>query len=205
MFTRQAPQLHTALWLGGLSPAMAAQVQNLLGQCRQPIEHRGPISVNNTLPEPRKVTPEQAKIQANIINNIGGNKYYPQLTLPETEPPAELPPLPPLPPGVRPIFYYIGVPGPKGDPGEDGTDCDCKEQKPTQNTGRFIKVITDVYFNDSGDLVFKTANIRPTFGALDIRPTKDITISTVDCEKEGYPDSGGGGTGGGGTVPPSPP
>lgn len=180
MFTRQAPQLHTALWLGGLSPAMASQVQNLLGQCRQQIEHRGPISVNNTLPEPRKVTPEQAKIQANVINNFGGNTFA-QATLPEN-PPTELPPLPPLPPGVRPIFYYIGVPGPKGDKGDPGetktVDIGPPYSPPTSTpTTQEVTVLTSVKMG-TGGVEFTTKKIK----VIVVGGGGTETLPTVKCE-----------------------
>lgn len=184
MFTRQAPQLHTALWLGGLSPAMASQVQNLLGQCRQQIEHRGPISVNNTLPEPRKVTPEQAKAGVTVISQSSTTNVGAFL-------PEEQPPIPPeitqyinniYPPGGGGPGPVIVIKGEKGDPGADGKDGldgrDGKDYYTPKLTE--LTVLTSVSM-ESGQIVFKTKQIK----ALVLEDGEDQTLPTTRCEDYG--------------------
>lgn len=73
MFSRQAPLLGESLFLSGMSPAVASTVQNLLGQCRAPLVHRGPITLDYTQPSMRKITPEIARHQ------------FPSLRIPEPE------------------------------------------------------------------------------------------------------------------------
>ena len=82
MFTRQAQQLNNNLWQGGLSPAQADAIANLLGQCRAPIEHRGPIQIDYTIPDMKLITPEV------------GDVVLPEIQL---QPPEILPPRPPSP------------------------------------------------------------------------------------------------------------
>lgn len=108
MFTRQAPAIHTALWLGGVSPAMASQVQNLLGQCRQPLVHRGPISVDYTSPAMRLIDPEAARTQFPEIEDIGPEDERPGEE--EDNPPPPDPPLPPF----RPPEVFPPPPDPPG-------------------------------------------------------------------------------------------
>lgn len=68
MYTLQAPAIHTALTQGGVAPAQASQIQNLFGQCRQPLEHRGPVKIDYTSPDMRLVTPEVAKQRYPTLN-----------------------------------------------------------------------------------------------------------------------------------------
>lgn len=58
MFTEQSPQIATALWQGGLSAQSANAVQNLIGQCRAPLVHRGPLTIDYTRQDMRLITPE---------------------------------------------------------------------------------------------------------------------------------------------------
>jgi len=106
MFTRQAPALHTALWQGGLSPASASQVQNLLGQCRQTLVHRGPIEIDYTSPQMRLITPEIAAFRFPNLKLNPPEVVKKRPRRPEDPPPEEAPPdpqPPPLPPPQRPI------------------------------------------------------------------------------------------------------
>lgn len=73
MFSRQAPLLGESLFLGGLPAPVASAVQNLLGQCRAPIVHRGPVTVDYTRQDMRLIGPFDAKHK------------YPELILPEPE------------------------------------------------------------------------------------------------------------------------
>lgn len=97
MFSRQAPAIHTALWLGGLSPAMASQVQNLLGQCRAQLVHRGPLTLDYTRPSMRLVTPESAKFQYPQLEDVGQPPEEEEEEEEEVgeEPPPGDPPFPP--------------------------------------------------------------------------------------------------------------
>jgi hypothetical protein len=63
MFTRQAPPLLNQLWLGGMSPAAAHAVQNLLGQCRAPLWHNGPVRFDHTRESMRLIEPDSGKFE----------------------------------------------------------------------------------------------------------------------------------------------
>lgn len=82
MFTRQAQQLNNNLWQGGLSPAQADAIANLLGQCRAPIEHRGPVQLDYSVPDMKLISPDVADV------------VLPEIQL---QPPEILPPRPPSP------------------------------------------------------------------------------------------------------------
>lgn len=73
MFSRQAPLIGESLFLSGMAAPLASAVQNLVGQCRAPITHRGPITLDYTRPNMRLITPDMAKFG------------YPDLDLPEPE------------------------------------------------------------------------------------------------------------------------
>mgnify|MGYP006273336125 CR=1 FL=1 len=73
MFSRQAPLIGESLFLSGMAPAQASAVQNLLGQCRAEIVHRGPVTLDYTKPDMRLITPDIAKHR------------YPNQSLPEPE------------------------------------------------------------------------------------------------------------------------
>ena len=135
MFTRQAPQINESLWQGGLSPAQAHAITNLLGQCRATLEHRGPIIIDYTSPNMKLVTPEIAKFEFPDI----------QLQPPEAIPPRpdgmppieELPPWSPdpFPPPTGPEYPGTGNrPGiptypenPGGGNGNGNGNCDCSD------------------------------------------------------------------------------
>lgn len=110
MFTRQAPPLLTNLWQAGLSSAQASAIQNLLGQCRQPLAHNGPVQYDYTKPDMRLITPATATYQ------------YPgtQLPAPEDFPkfPSQPEPIfqPPRRPGSPPTKK---VPDPRKVPGRN--------------------------------------------------------------------------------------
>lgn len=61
MFTRQAPLLAESMLAGGLPPVASIAIQNLLGQCRAPIVHRGPVTVDYTRQDMRLIEPFDAK------------------------------------------------------------------------------------------------------------------------------------------------
>lgn len=105
MFTRQAQQMNESLWQGGLSAAQAHVVANALGQCRQTLEHRGPVQIDYTTPQMKLVTPELADIQ------------FPELQL---QPPESIPPrprrpdIPNLPPEEEIPYDPDPLPPPQG-------------------------------------------------------------------------------------------
>lgn len=74
MFSRQAPLIGESLFLSGMAPPLASAIQNLTGQCRAPIVHRGPVTLDYTRPDMRLITPDIAR------------HGYPDLSLPTPEP-----------------------------------------------------------------------------------------------------------------------
>ena len=104
MFTRQTQQINESLWQGGLSAAQAHAISNLLGQCRQTLDHRGPVSIDYTSPDMKLILPEAAQIQFPGI----------QLQPPEALPPRpESPNFPNLPPEERPPYQPDPLPPPQ--------------------------------------------------------------------------------------------
>lgn len=63
MFTRQAPPLLQSMYTSGMSPMSASAMQSLLGQCRQPLRHNGPITFDYTSPEMKAITPGVGQFQ----------------------------------------------------------------------------------------------------------------------------------------------
>ena len=55
MFTRQAPSLANSLIQGGMPAQQASTLQNLMGQCRAPLEHRGPVRFDYTRQKMRQI------------------------------------------------------------------------------------------------------------------------------------------------------
>ena len=120
MFTRQTQQINENLWQGGLSAAQAHAISNLLGQCRQTLDHRGPVQIDYTTPDMKLIMPESAQIQFPEI----------QLQPPESLPPRpENPEFPDLPPEERPPYQpnplpppqFPQYPGPGGGSNNPGT------------------------------------------------------------------------------------
>lgn len=117
MFTRQTQQINENLWQGGLSAAQAHVIANALGQCRQTLDHRGPVEIDYTSPQMRLILPEEAEI---LFPDI-------QLQPPEALPPRpETPDFPDLPPEERPPYQPDPLPPPQfpqypgGDTGGSG-------------------------------------------------------------------------------------
>lgn len=119
MFTRQAQQMNESLWQGGLSAAQAHVVANALGQCRQTLDHRGPVQIDYTTPQMKLVLPEIAQIQFPDIQLQPPEAIPPRPRNPRipTRPPEEeIPYNPdPLPPPQGPDY-----PGTGNDPGGGG-------------------------------------------------------------------------------------
>lgn len=119
MFTRQAQQMNESLWQGGLSAAQAHVVANSLGQCRQTLDHRGPVQIDYTTPQMKLVLPEIAQIQFPDIQLQPPEAIPPRPRnprIPSRPPEEEIPYNPdPLPPPQGPDY-----PGTGNDPGGGG-------------------------------------------------------------------------------------
>lgn len=63
MFTRQSPPILQSMYTSGMSASSAAAMQNLLGQCRQPLRHNGPVTLDYTSPAMKAITPESGEFQ----------------------------------------------------------------------------------------------------------------------------------------------
>lgn len=96
MFTRQAPNIGTSLLLGGLSAPQASEMQNLLGNCRQTLVHRGPVELDYTRPNMRLITPELAKFH--FPNFRFDPPEVPRKKKPDEDPPPDVAPDEPLGP-----------------------------------------------------------------------------------------------------------
>ena len=125
MFTRQAQQINESLWQGGLSAAQSHAIANLLGQCRQTLEHRGPVKIDYTSPEMKLISPEAAQIQFPEIQLQPPESFAPRERYPDI-PPEELPPYDPdpLPPPNGPQYPGSGNnPGGGSGGGSSGGCC----------------------------------------------------------------------------------
>jgi hypothetical protein len=113
MFTRQAPGLHNALLQGGVAPPQASQAQNLLGQCRAPLVHRGPISIDSTTPDMRLIDPATARARFPGIEDLGREPEDIEEEEEEDDLPPGTPGRPPSPPtGLPPPTSFPAPPAP---------------------------------------------------------------------------------------------
>ena len=117
MFSRQAPLIAESLWQGGLSSAQSNTLANALGQCRAPIVHRAPITVDYTTPKMRLITRESAKFEFPDVALQPPEVLPPEPPVPEEEPTPEENPLPPPEDPVGPIQPPYGSPGGPSAPG----------------------------------------------------------------------------------------
>jgi hypothetical protein len=60
-FTKQGGNIEQALISGGLSPMAANAMMYAIANCAQPLEHRGPFTINYVPQQVRMTTPERAK------------------------------------------------------------------------------------------------------------------------------------------------
>lgn len=121
MFSRQAPQINQNLWQGGLSAAQASVIANALGQCRAPLVHRAPVTVDYTSPDMRLIDASITNIKYPEISIQPPEVPPPKPpTPPEEVPPAEPNPLPPKDP-IAPVQPPVGAPGGPS-PGGGGGD-----------------------------------------------------------------------------------
>lgn len=87
MFTRQASSIGNNLVQSGMPTQQAASLQGLVGQCRAPLEHRGPIKLDYTRQSMRQIS--QGQIFPPGLSPLS----FPELGLPpQTFPPTDTPP-----------------------------------------------------------------------------------------------------------------
>jgi hypothetical protein len=67
-FTKQGGNIEQALVSGGLSPMAANAVMYAIANCAQPLEHRGPFTINYVPQQVRLQTPERAKYSYEKFN-----------------------------------------------------------------------------------------------------------------------------------------
>lgn len=117
MFTRQAPNIAESLFLSGLPQASVAAAQNLLGQCRAFIEHRGPVRFDYSNPNFRLITPSSAP-----INNHGSgpppDDFPDDDAGPEEDEGGDDPLDPKRPQDPNPVEHQPVQPAPPPGPGE---------------------------------------------------------------------------------------
>lgn len=119
MFTRQAPNIAEALFLSGIPQASVAAAQNLLGQCRARIEHRGPVRFDYTNPNFRLITPQNSLI-SNHGNGPPPEEFPPEDPGPEEDETNTNPLKPPRPQPPEPVEQAPRQPPPPPGPGEGG-------------------------------------------------------------------------------------
>jgi len=204
MFTRQAAPLMNALWRGGLSAESADAVGNLMGQCRAPLEHRGPVTFDPSKSD-MKLIPQ------------GGNPQYPGGDLPKpvswpSPPPGSGPPedeeeeeeddgRPNLPPEHNPHEPIGDGPGerphpPFGNPPPNSRNNYFSGRYINVERGNTISANCDdrrrhtVWpqrfnrFNMMNSVYFKAINSNPKYIKLEITEEEDRTEFKVDF----YPD-----------------
>lgn len=113
MFTRQAPPILQAMYTSGMSPASAAAMENLLGQCRQPLRHGGPVQIDYTRPDMRLITP-----LAGDVLFPGAQLPVPQDMPPNPDPEDGLPDRRVRPQGLLPPEHLPDEPPQPAGPGE---------------------------------------------------------------------------------------
>jgi hypothetical protein len=67
-FTKQGGSIEQSLVAGGLSPLAANAVMYAIANCAQPLEHRGPFTINYVPQQVRLQTPERAKYSYEKFN-----------------------------------------------------------------------------------------------------------------------------------------
>lgn len=67
-FTKQGGSIEQSLVAGGLSPLAANAVMYAIANCAQPLEHRGPFTLNYVPQQVRLQTPERAKYSYEKFN-----------------------------------------------------------------------------------------------------------------------------------------
>jgi hypothetical protein len=70
MLTTQGGRLEQALIAGGVNPLAANAAMVAVANCAQPLQHRGPVSIDNTPQDFRFVTPELRKFRFGNMDNV---------------------------------------------------------------------------------------------------------------------------------------
>jgi hypothetical protein len=72
MLTTQAGRLEQSLIEGGMNPLAANSAMGAVGNCAQPLSHRGPVSLDYTPKDFRFVTPELRKFRFGNMDKVDG-------------------------------------------------------------------------------------------------------------------------------------
>jgi hypothetical protein len=98
-FTKQGGNIEQALVSGGLSPLAANAVMYAIANCAQPLEHRGPFTINYVPQQVRLQTPEAAKYTYEKFNfqTSEGERRSVKFVSPNPDGPIGGPPDPNLP------------------------------------------------------------------------------------------------------------
>lgn len=70
MFTKQAALIEQSLVTGGVNPLSANEMMNAVGNCAQPLTHRGPVNFDYTPPELKLVNPTLRKFKFPSLDPI---------------------------------------------------------------------------------------------------------------------------------------
>lgn len=194
MFTYQSPQINQALWLSGMSNQSVVAFQNLVGQCRAPLAHRGPVQFDYTRPEMRLITPESPP-QYKKDEPFEEPQNFP-------EQPEEFPEEPVMPPGTDPGRRFEPPEHRRDDPPPRDNDGPGDGFRPRDLTaGPYIRIENNVISlrnNDSrrhcvfphglnaNDVVhsidFETKNTQPDYIELTIKDNPRDTLWKLDVK-----------------------
>lgn len=213
MFTRQAPAIGNNLLQGGMAQQQAAAVQSLVGQCRQPLVHRGPVTFDYTRQNMRLILPVAGMPWPPVLPGIGP----PPQTFPASESPSlagdsaqpAQEPLPPEDPNGHP---------PGGVSSFDPPDSNVDPPPPPQIFGRdtwvvgdrrFVDVqpeffplvttyrvsliavaerefVTDVFVDDGKLIIEKRKYLVSTVGEKDPTATEIAKLASIERVKDVY-------------------
>lgn len=98
-FTKQGGNIEQALVSGGLSPMAANAIMYAIANCAQPLEHRGPFTINYVPQQVRLQTPERAKYTFEKFNvqTSEGERRSVKWASPNPDGPFDNPPDPNFP------------------------------------------------------------------------------------------------------------
>lgn len=114
MFTKQAALIEQSLVTGGVSPLAANEMMNAVGNCAQPLVHRGPVSIDYTPADLKFVTPTLRKYRfpsLDPVQKVGPIRKPPRKEEEQKppgdrrEPPPRDEPRPPRPPLQETMRY----------------------------------------------------------------------------------------------------
>lgn len=92
-FTKQGGNIEQSLVSGGLSPLAANAIMYAIANCAQPLEHRGPFTINYVPQQVRLQTPDRAKYTYEKFNfqTSEGERRSLKLTSPNPDGPFDGP------------------------------------------------------------------------------------------------------------------